>query len=327
MAYNRRIDIDIAKGIGILLVVFGHSISPVMGSNSLLNAIYTVIYSFHMPLFFFVSGYFSKKLLSCDDKLKSIKDKAQRLLIPYVAWAAIYLVLRVSLGRFARFEYSLSDIWTIALGNNPCGQMWFLYVLFVFSLVVILFINKRNVKILFAVAIAVSFFSPLYTPALSGISMGFSLLQLVFFVGGLIADEKTINLMQSKISLALAFILFVGYFTMKYAFHIDYWTLRLLPAVAGVVIVLNFGRRIEGTRISKPLSVFGEKSMTLYVLHSPFLLAMRLLIIHILKLQNPWVYIVSTSIVCVVGSLFVEKFIIKRIKILGVLLLGNKERK
>ena len=51
---SKRIEyIDIARGIGILLVVMGHNdfgaISPFA---------YKVIYSFHMPLFFFLSGYF-----------------------------------------------------------------------------------------------------------------------------------------------------------------------------------------------------------------------------------------------------------------------------
>ena len=53
---------------------------------------------------------------------------------------------------------------------------------------------------------------------------------------------------------------------------------------------------------------------------------MRFLIIYILKLQNPWSYVVSTSVVCVVGSVIVEKYIIKRINILGTLLLGSKGR-
>lgn len=49
---KRDISFDIAKGIGMFLVVMGH----VHG----MNRTYGVIYSFHMPLFFLISGYFFK---------------------------------------------------------------------------------------------------------------------------------------------------------------------------------------------------------------------------------------------------------------------------
>lgn len=62
--------IDILKGIGIILVVIGHNSSGVLRN---------FIYTFHMPLFFIISGFLFSK--------KNIKDylmnSFQRLLIPY----------------------------------------------------------------------------------------------------------------------------------------------------------------------------------------------------------------------------------------------------
>ena len=48
--------IDVAKGFGILLVVYGHVISN-CDLRPDLTLIQKFIYSFHMPLFFFISGY------------------------------------------------------------------------------------------------------------------------------------------------------------------------------------------------------------------------------------------------------------------------------
>lgn len=48
--------IDIAKGIGIILVVIGHVTSPVMLDNDILQQIYRGLYTFHMPLFFLLAG-------------------------------------------------------------------------------------------------------------------------------------------------------------------------------------------------------------------------------------------------------------------------------
>lgn len=58
---NRDYFFDNIKGILILLVVFGHAIKPFMDANEIAKLLYCFIYFFHMPLFVFISGYFSKK--------------------------------------------------------------------------------------------------------------------------------------------------------------------------------------------------------------------------------------------------------------------------
>lgn len=64
---NKRIEwIDIAKGIGMLLVIFGHFGMSPKGKE----IISFVKSSFHMPLFFFISGLFfkeSESLKECFD--------------------------------------------------------------------------------------------------------------------------------------------------------------------------------------------------------------------------------------------------------------------
>ena len=56
-------EITIAKGIGILLVVLGHALKQTGVSNVPGNALISIIYSFHMPLFFVLSGFVSVKIL------------------------------------------------------------------------------------------------------------------------------------------------------------------------------------------------------------------------------------------------------------------------
>lgn len=52
--------IDIVKAIGIILVVIGHYIEPYRSLNYVYNGIYILIYTFHMPLFCFASGFLAK---------------------------------------------------------------------------------------------------------------------------------------------------------------------------------------------------------------------------------------------------------------------------
>ena len=56
--------LDTAKGIGIILVVLGHSMSPILTGHMVMESLYKFLYMFHMPLFFFLSGVVSEKLLN-----------------------------------------------------------------------------------------------------------------------------------------------------------------------------------------------------------------------------------------------------------------------
>lgn len=52
---------DTTKFILIFLVVFGHFLESKMGHSLICNELHAFIYLFHMPLFIFISGYFSHR--------------------------------------------------------------------------------------------------------------------------------------------------------------------------------------------------------------------------------------------------------------------------
>lgn len=89
MQKERDNTVDVLKGIAILLVVIGH-FSPV-------QQVENFIYSFHMPLFFFLSGIkfwysFGKKINKENIKQLLPKMFAKRvcsLCLPYVSWSVI----------------------------------------------------------------------------------------------------------------------------------------------------------------------------------------------------------------------------------------------
>lgn len=85
--------IDVAKGLGILLVVYAHIISR-CGLTAELGLVRRMIYSFHMPLFFFISGYCLGLKKDTGERpafLPSLKKISRNLLLPYIVWSAIYL--------------------------------------------------------------------------------------------------------------------------------------------------------------------------------------------------------------------------------------------
>lgn len=74
--------VDIAKGIGIILVFLGHFDIP--------NILRVEIYTFHIPLFFFLSGV----VFNSDKPIKRfLGDEAKRMIVPYYCWAFFYFVL------------------------------------------------------------------------------------------------------------------------------------------------------------------------------------------------------------------------------------------
>lgn len=113
---NQRINwIDIARGIGIILVVFGHTWRENLPKDWL--------YSFHMPLFFFISGWLVniKKTNLINWKNFLIK-KFLSLIVPYVLFILLtYLYWSVIESHFREFDE---------------GPLWFLLVLFVSEIIV-----------------------------------------------------------------------------------------------------------------------------------------------------------------------------------------------
>lgn len=73
--------VDIAKGIGIILVFLGHFNIP--------DTLRAEIYTFHMPLFFFLSGvvFNGHKPIN-----RFLGDEAKRMIVPYYCWAFFYFV-------------------------------------------------------------------------------------------------------------------------------------------------------------------------------------------------------------------------------------------
>ena len=87
LAVKHRIDwIDLVKGFGIILVIYGHNL-PFLESY---------IYTFHMPLFFFISGLLhSKKMLN----YAIIKKRAKQILVPYFLWSMLLFLFWFFIGR------------------------------------------------------------------------------------------------------------------------------------------------------------------------------------------------------------------------------------
>ena len=122
---------DIAKGIAILLCVIGHQ-------PGIPNSCRSIIFSFHMPIFFIANAYFIKRY----DIGNCLKRSARSLLVPYATVCLVSAVLNVLINpsgaeRFQVFVQGLKDMlmgisWTSTILNQfqSVWLVWFVICLF-----------------------------------------------------------------------------------------------------------------------------------------------------------------------------------------------------
>lgn len=128
--------IDSLRGVAIVAVVVGHvvlRVYPAIGAAPVQwAAIFTVLTSFHVQLFAFLSGYLAKAPGTVQGVTRWIGSRAQRLLLPYVAWTIVFWV-----GVGSRGRGGLAGLYSMIMfpGEGAQTAMWFLAALFMASVV------------------------------------------------------------------------------------------------------------------------------------------------------------------------------------------------
>lgn len=137
----RDLTLDIVKAICIMLMVVGHSGCP--------TYLHDFLYLFHMPCFFFISGWLlSDKYI--DDLKTGLLKKVKGSYVPFVKWTLIFLLFH---NVFASVHiYADSYSWqtfiervvrtfTMTGGESLLGGFWFLISLFWASVWSVLFLH------------------------------------------------------------------------------------------------------------------------------------------------------------------------------------------
>ncbi|MDJ0334619.1 acyltransferase family protein [Salinibacterium sp. G-O1] len=112
---------DNARFLAVTLVVVGHSIQRLTGASDSAYVVYLLIYSFHMPAFAVISGYFSKPGPPNASQMKRVLTD---ILLPYFIMEAIWTVVQFVVTGSQDFNPTKAS-WTL----------WFLLALAIFRLV------------------------------------------------------------------------------------------------------------------------------------------------------------------------------------------------
>ncbi len=139
MRQERNLTMTMASAIGILLVVFGHSGFEEPDVMLHLKGLHRWIYSFHMPLFIFVSGYLYTLTNPDFFKVnvgKFIKKKFLRLAVPYLVLGIVVFCIKYLFASISHVdrEFSLSNFLLMFIApdikSSTIGYLWFIATLF-----------------------------------------------------------------------------------------------------------------------------------------------------------------------------------------------------
>tara|TARA_B110000240_G_scaffold3750_1_gene4246 strand:- start:10417 stop:11400 length:984 start_codon:yes stop_codon:yes gene_type:complete len=170
--------IDQAKGIGILLVVIGHMNIP--------QELSKIIFSFHMPLFFFISGYlYNEKKYSVNFE-NVFYSKLKSLVWPFITFTIFYLILSVFINQNSiinSFDYV-----NFFKGNRSLNTpLWFLTALFSTEIIfsqIIRFFNIRKAIFLILLILIIGFFNAIFWRYSFFLNIDIALVTILFFLVG-----------------------------------------------------------------------------------------------------------------------------------------------
>ena len=189
---QRLVAFDIAKAICIVLVVIGHYIPD--NSPSWYIEMRNVIYSFHMPLFMFASGYIYNATRREEPYSKFIMKKIRRLMIPYVIVSFIVISLKLLSQGNAYVESPVTWMSYLEVFWSPSAGyfLWFIWALWWMFVFVPLFKTKRS-RLYFLVLSIILHYVPLDIPNLFGLVEAKRM--LVYFTMGVVWYALTISIL------------------------------------------------------------------------------------------------------------------------------------
>jgi len=146
---DRNMEIDIAKGIGIVLVLLGHILNSFQAGLPML-----FIYTFHMPLFFIVSGLVEKEQSSIS--FKGVIKKTCKILSSYIFWSIIFLIFDIVFRLFLLHKYTVNSIFVEFVASITfygINVLWFLATMFITKFCYYLLRMKLSKKVVLIVSI------------------------------------------------------------------------------------------------------------------------------------------------------------------------------
>lgn len=318
-------NIDILRGIAILLVVLGHAVAKeniVTADSRWCNEIYNFIYSFHMPLFFIISGFCFTRY-SC--YWKFLIRKCRYLLIPYFSFCFLTMAAQRLLPFFTLVENDfLQEIKQIFLYG---GSIWFVYALFEIMIifpVIARIINGKMEKALLMLVVSMMIYV-FWGKNISIFCIAQVTYYMPFFIIGHIfrIENERRNFLSRVIDVKLwikffTFIIILAICIAIYSLknqlegipYISY-LFRVLCALGGSTLSYILVMFLQNKKIKWFLKQLGQYSLQIYLFNGYFIAVSRTILFSICDISNTLILATINFIVGLVANYIWCYYILK----------------
>lgn len=331
---KRIIEVDTMRGIGIFLMVFGHSflIYPIDFFHQ--PGYYEFnrwIYTFHMELLFLVAG----AVYHCSNYSKYINKKIDRIVVPYLLFGFVSLLFHASSSSLVNQHNDLSRLLYQFLLSGGC--YWFLYTIFMIFLIYPLLekiFNEPWKEIALIIALlAITDLHPTTFLCIRKVA-----LNLPFFIIGKYAirniDElRPANGLRAILTIVAMAVLWAITNHFIYQGHFIA-TLRLLRTMSMVMVVFIIAvylkkwaetGRVFPQRLQSLLALCSQYSLQLYLFDAFLMVIIRTILCNLLHISHPIIILFFMTTVNIATTLLLCHYVLKKNKLIAWLTgLGNR---
>lgn len=323
---DKQLDYDFCKVLATILVVVAH-ITKFYGNKGgvfqmpfteSLNYITEFIYSFHMPLFIFLS-----EAIYCEgigqgkykDVLAFVKNKCKRLLVPYFMVGIFYVAPVMIMLNLTEWSFGQYIYQGLILGLNS-RHLWFLWTLFFCFLIVR--IMKKILDKGFAVQILVvvlSFVLAVFSNSFTNIFAIRNITYYLFYflLGYLFHSrkEQIRKRMERKIYLSIPCVIIIIYKIL----YVDSTIWNIIVAIAGILGCYVIGVNIKQSCYNRKLyKMIQKNSFGIYLIHPMIIYAL----FYFFKIVNPYLFCAVVLVVTFIVS-YLATEILRAMKLKWVL--------
>ncbi len=310
MSKKRLIDIDIAIGISIILVVYGHLLFneslPIWYVKSRL-----IIYKFHMPLFMFFSGflisYTYKPIKNWNEYRIFVIKKAKKFIPPYLFFSLFFIGFEFLSNNYS-FKLLKHDILDTLLypSKSPAGFLWYIFVLFQYYLILPLL--KKIVSKSLIIALAISVLLQIFN-SVEILNVNLFSFYLIFIVLGIIATEY--------LSIYMTIIVKYGFlltliFALVILINIYLDIPKIIMGILSIPSIHYISTVMLKTKLKNILIKVGRHSFYIYLMNTLVTGFLYLLLIKVFKLSFSFIILFLLFVCGVFLPIFIYKKIIKK---------------
>ena len=318
---KRNENIDLLRGFAAICMILGHSfiVYPIDISNvPWCFSIGRIIYTFHMELFFIVSGWVCRY----HSYVKFVKNKIQRLVLPYLVFGLSFLLVQAFGGSTVNGNASFSENIIKLLLHG--GGYWFIYVLFLVFAIYPVFGRFCNTRLATATAIFVGLLLNEVFVFPNTFCIRTVIHYFPYFLLGTLLGKCNLVQYDAKIR--------CHWFLLALLCGLLYWGIDFLllhSMLSALEYTLSFVRATVFCAMLYALCfgpipgflkniVFNTSrfSLQLYLFNGYFLTALRILVCNILHIESPIIIVLSIWLGNIAISLFICKVILPRSSLL-----------